>query len=214
MPDSDGQPAALTASKHTPALIRFVATMVLLLAADLVSKHLAFEHVAGRPVAITRNADGRLDPIPPHDDIVVVPRVLSLQLTLNEGAVFGIGQGQRWLFIAFSVVAVFIIALVFAKSDSRRWGLHIALGAVLAGALGNFWDRLLFGAVRDLLHLFPGVDLPFGWNWPDGSRALYPWIFNIADVALVVGAIVLAFLIYRGEKETPTSATEKEQAST
>lgn len=206
MPEPDAQPPALTAMRHGPALGRFLATMVLLLAADLISKQLAFEHVAGQPVTITRDADGRLDSIPPHDDIPIVPSILSLQLTLNEGAVFGIGQGRRWVFIAFGIIAVIIIAMVFAKSGPRRWGLHLALGAVLAGALGNFWDRLLFGAVRDLFHLFPGVQLPFGWNWPDGSRELYPWIFNIADVALVLGAIVLAFLIYRSEREEAKSS--------
>ena len=37
---------------------------------------------------------------------------------------------------------------------------------ILAGALGNLWDRVMYDAVRDLFLLFPGVNLPFGWSWP------------------------------------------------
>ena len=51
----------------------------------------------------------------------------------------------------------------------------------------------MYDAVRDLFLLFPGVNLPFGWSWPGGARGLYPWIFNAADVYLVLALGAFAF---------------------
>jgi signal peptidase II len=204
--------APTSAARHPPAVLRFMIAALLLLATDLIVKHYAFEHVAGRPVSLERDASGQLPPIPPHGQVTVIPRVLALHLTLNQGAVFGLGQGGRWVFVAFSVVAAVVLVLVFAPSrpDSRL--LHLALGAVLAGALGNLYDRLAYGVVRDMLHLFPGVRLPFGWRWPDGSNEVYPWIFNVADACLVIGLIVLLFLMYRHDRRGGKAKTLKAES--
>jgi lipoprotein signal peptidase len=78
---------------------------------------------------------------------------------------------------------------------------------ILAGALGNLHDRIHFNAVRDLLWLFPGLTLPFGLHWPGGQSGLYPWIFNIADVALLVGVALLLIIIWRGPKGAPVDQT-------
>lgn len=181
------------------AIALFVAIAALLLGVDLVSKRVSFEHVAGVPVSTDREPDGTLPPVPRHDAIIVVPKVLALRLTWNHGAVFGIGQGKRTVFIVFSLVAVAVIGGLFVRSRANERVLHVALAAVLAGALGNMYDRVVFGAVRDMLLLFPGVELPFGWSWPDGSRGLYPWIFNVADVCLVVGLLALLVLAWRAD---------------
>jgi signal peptidase II len=90
-----------------------------------------------------------------------------------------------------------VLGTIFARSGARSMFLHVCLALVLAGALGNLYDRIVYGAVRDLLLLFPGVSLPFGWSWPDGSTGLYPWIFNFADVCLVVGLLLLMALSFR-----------------
>lgn len=173
---------------------------VFLLAADLVSKELAFQHVADQPVVLDANAadpDHPVAIIPNHDPTIVIPRVLALQLTLNHGAVFGLGQGWRWVFVLFSLLAMGVLGAIFARSSARSTLLHVALAMVLAGALGNLYDRIVYGAVRDLLLLFPDVSLPFGWSWPDGSTGLYPWIFNLADVCLVIGLVLLMFISFR-----------------
>ena len=104
--------------------------------------------------------------MPHHDPTVVIPHVLNLQLTANEGAIFGIGKGSRWIFVAVSLVAVGFVGRIFWKSDAKMKCFHVALALILAGAIGNLYDRILYAVVRDMLHLFPGSNLPFGLTWP------------------------------------------------
>ena len=193
-------PSERLARRAPRAIARFVLTFVLLLTADLVIKSLSFEHVADAPIALERDANGQLPPIPPHDAVIVIPKVLALQLTLNRGAVFGLGQGGRWFFVGVGLIAVVVIPIAFARSRASQWFLQVVLAAVLAGALGNCYDRLMVGAVRDMFLLFPGVTLPFGWTWGGGADGLYPWLFNLADVCLVVGIIILIILMYRADR--------------
>ncbi|MCP3902988.1 MAG: signal peptidase II [Planctomycetes bacterium] len=189
-------PSTLRASRSRAAVARLLVTAALLLAADLVTKAVTFDRVAGAPVTLARDANGQLPPLPAHEPVIVASRILGLHLTVNEGAVFGLGRGGRWIFVLFSFVATAVIIHVFLRSPPRARVLHIALGAVLAGAMGNLYDRLRFGVVRDMLWLFPDVKLPFGLRWPDGADGLYPWIFNVADVCLVGGLLVLMALLY------------------
>ncbi len=178
------------------AWLLFVAVTAGVLAADLVLKAAAFRYVAGEPVVAVEESAS--DPTfwrrYPHEPVTLVPGVLSLRLTTNTGAVFGLGKGGRWLFVAGSVLAAGVILYFFRQSPARAWPLHMALGMILAGALGNLYDRLVYSCVRDMLYLFPGVELPFGLSWPGGQRELYPWIFNLADAALIVG--VLGVLVW------------------
>ncbi len=194
--DTDG-PAEISAFRHKPAIARFLIVAVILLAADLVVKSAAFQNVADQAVTLEPDESGRPAPIPPHEAVVLIPKVLALHLTANEGAVFGLGRGGRWVFVGFSLIASGVIVSVFCRSAARSPCLQIALAAVLAGALGNLYDRLFYGVVRDMLLLFPGVKLPFGWRWPGGDAGLYPWIFNVADVCLVLGLLVLMIIMYR-----------------
>jgi len=178
---------------HTPGTILvFLAYASALLATDLVSKALAFSRIE------------------PDTAVSVIPKILALHLTENHGAAFGVGSGWRWIFVLASVGAAVAFFIVFLRSGRGRLLLHISLGAAMAGAIGNLYDRLVLGHVRDFLHLFPDVHLPFGLHWPGGSHELYPWIFNVADMCLVLGLIVLAFLLYRAEgraaKEKKASA--------
>ncbi len=100
------------------------ATAALGLSIDLLTKHLAFSR------------------LPSKDPIVLIPRFLSLDRSLNFGALFGIGKGMSPLFILASILAVAFVAYMFASSHRRQWLVHLALGLVLAGALGNLYDRL------------------------------------------------------------------------
>jgi signal peptidase II len=128
----------------------------------------------------------------------VVPGLLDMRLTINTGAVFGRAQGGRWLFISVSVIALAVIGAVFARSPSRSWVLHVGLALVLAGALGNLYDRVRFAAVRDMLHMLPQTDL-------------WPWIFNIADASLMVGVgllLVRSFIVDRRRAREAADPTE------
>lgn len=132
------------------------------------------------------------------------PNHAGLQLSWNEGALFGMGQGMVWLFAALSMAAAVAIPLWLFKfgAASDIWA-TAALGCVMAGVFGNLYDRLgLHGeswplndpragktiyAVRDWI-LIQASDQ---WRWPN---------FNIADSLLVVGA---GLLFARALLQTP-----------
>ncbi|TWT43654.1 lipoprotein signal peptidase [Phycisphaerae bacterium RAS1] len=78
----------------------------------------------------------------------VLPHVLEFQTMLNPGALFGIGARYTSVFLVASVLALALVLWMFAQSSRRRWLLHIALGAILAGALGNMYDRIFVQLVR------------------------------------------------------------------
>ena len=195
------------AGRHWPSWVFAVAVTLLVLTGDLALKSWSFHTVAGKPVIVTQNSVD--DPLfwheYAHEPVPVVPYVLSLKLTLNSGAVFGFGKGKQWLFILISIAAVGVLGRVFWTTRAGAFWSHLALALILAGALGNLYDRIRFNAVRDMMWLFPGVKLPFGWRWPGnpGSDDIYPWIFNLADAALVVGVVLLLIIIWRAPKPQP-----------
>ena len=106
--------------------------------------------------------------------IQCIPGWIEFQYTSNHGAVFGIGQGQRTLFVSVSVAAILFIFYLFVTSGRQR-GYQIILGMLMAGVMGNLYDRVNYGYVRDMIHALP--------RWPN----LFPWIFNVADTLLCVG---------------------------
>ena len=201
------QPASHKNSNFRPAWRSAGAWCLLLvvvmcgLGLDLSTKAWSFNSVTDHPVHIDRAAiieNASYQPIPPHDSVVLIPgHILNLHLVLNSGAVFGIGAHRRTFFIIFTVIAVCICLWIFARWMSDRSTMaHIGIGLVLAGALGNLYDRLAFGRVRDFLHMLPDRHLPFGWSWPGGNSELFPWVFNIADVMLLVGMGLLLIHIH------------------
>lgn len=216
MPDTPTEPVpaapaqARLAGRSPWAVAFFVAIVVLTLAADLGLKQWSFNNVAGQPIDLTPEiaTDHHLFAATyPHGPMVVIPRVLNLQLTTNTGAVFGMGKGNRTLFILVSVIATGVIGTLFYRSPAGSWVLHGSLGLILAGALGNLYDRVIYRAVRDMLHMLPGVDLPFSLSWPGGVSEVWPWIFNLADVALMVGVGLVLIATWRAESRAK-SATQ------
>lgn len=112
---------------------------------------------------------------------------VGIETAVNQGALFGMGQGQGWLFAMLSVMALIGICvwLFVFKAAQSKW-MSVAMGLVTGGIIGNLYDRLgipelpgkLRGGVRDWI-LFRYED----YVWPN---------FNIADSLLVTGAIMLA----------------------
>jgi lipoprotein signal peptidase len=120
---------------------------------------------------------------------------------VNRGALFGIGNETNMnnFFAVLSICAAgFILFWASRPSVARDRYLCLALGLILGGTLGNFYDRIVFGGVRDFLHCYY-VSATQTHVWPD---------FNIADCCLVCGAgILLAHSILISEpKAEPESA--------
>jgi signal peptidase II len=195
------------AARHSKAAwITLAVVTVVALATDLASKHWAFANIGPAPVIVNREevlAIARVDPgqisrvIPRHDPMTVIPHVLELTLVLNSGAVFGMGQGQRWAFMVFTTLAIAAAVGVFAywTRAKDRWA-HAAIGLLIAGGIGNFYDRLVYGCVRDFIHPLPGVPWPFGLKLM-GRVEIWPYVSNVADAFLLVGIAILAFFLWR-----------------
>lgn len=139
----------------------------------------------------------------------------GFQLSWNQGALFGMGQGNVWLFALLSVAAgIAIPTWLFVWGAARDRWLTMALGAVMGGLLGNLYDRVGLST-----HLWPGPGAELGqpvhavrdWilvQWSDQVR----WPnFNIADSLLVCGAIALvvhAMLMPTPDGDTPGSVND------
>jgi signal peptidase II len=122
----------------------------------------------------------------PSHPVDVVPGVLTLRFTTNSGGAFSIGQSAPWFFVGVSAIVVLVILATSFRHGSRLVG--AALGLVLGGAVGNLTDRAIRG---------PG----FGGRVVDFID-LHVWpVFNLADSAIVVGAILLALAGLRERRE-------------
>ena len=125
-----------------------------------------------------------------------IPNWLHWTYTENHGAVFGSGQGLRWLFVGVSVLAIGFLFYLFATSGRQRV-YQVLVGILMAGVLGNLYDRLTYGYVRDMIHALPGWkwpdwmvrSLPDAWRWK--YQDVFPWIFNVADTLLCVGVFLM-----------------------
>lgn len=121
----------------------------------------------------------------PGGPIDLVPGVLTLRFTTNSGGAFSIGQRAPWFFVGVTGVVVLIILATSLRHTSRIVG--AALGLVLGGAIGNLTDRAIRGpGLRGRV-----VDFVDFHVWP---------VFNLADSAIVIGAILLALT---GLRERP-----------
>jgi signal peptidase II len=146
--------------------------------------------------------------------------VFGFTTSLNEGALFGIGQGQVSLFAGLSILAAIAIVywLFFAGAASDLL-LTIALGCVAAGILGNFYDRLgLPGLTWDRLQTLHPQGTPVlavrDWlHFQIDDRHQWP-IFNIADSLLVFGAALLTWHAFKAETRPASAASADAPAST
>ena len=130
-----------------------------------------------------------------HQPVAVLP-FFNLTLMYNEGAAFSFlsdaGGWQRWFFITLSSgVSIGLIVWLARLPRNQRW-LALALSLVLAGAVGNLIDRLIYGHVIDFIQVYYQQ-----WYWPT---------FNVADSAITVGAALLIidalFVSGRNHKES------------
>ena len=105
--------------------------------------------------------------------IPIIKNIFHFTHVLNSGAAFGIFKNQVYFFIITAIAAIILILINLRHKRTPR--VEIALSLILSGALGNLIDRLRLGAVIDFLDFR---------IWP---------VFNIADTAITIGAILLAY---------------------
>ena len=122
----------------------------------------------------------------------------ELRLIWNYGISYGFFQAEsdlgRWVLFAFSTVSSLVLIVWMYRTESRL--LTVSLGLIAGGAIGNAIDRAWWGAVVDFAHLF----------LPDRSRSWY--VFNLADVWIVVGVIGLLYdSLVSGPKDATKSGS-------
>ncbi|MCA9961750.1 MAG: signal peptidase II [Chloroflexota bacterium] len=127
----------------------------------------------------------------------------------NTGAAFGLFPDGS---IFFMIVAVAVAAVILYYNYTLPAGqrlLRIALGLQLAGALGNFIDRMRIGHVTDFIDIDISsiIYIPYISDWP---------VFNVADMSIVSGVIIMAWLMWREYRHmqatTPSSETPHERS--
>lgn len=127
---------------------------------------------------VTRN-------IPYGEMVPVLDPLFFLTNHANKGAAWGILQNQRILFIALTSVVLIIIGYIAYKSQNKL--LKFSLSVIMAGALGNYIDRVFRGGVTDFLDFYFG-----SYHFPT---------FNVADSLIVVGTGLLAYYLLFVYKE-------------
>ncbi len=213
-PAESAKPDVSPAWRSRSAVVMFVVLAAVGLVADLLSKHYAFNTLLNDAelVAVADNWR-RQNPDAPAEDVLQqfqsrpVAR-MRISLRTNSGVVFGTPM-PRWLVVVATVAAIALVGAYFATSDRRaRWA-HVALSLVLAGALGNLYDRL-FSCVSPV-----GMS-PIRYNVRDfinWSGLCYPYIFNVADAYLVVGVILLGLhwiALERKKKANASAASSRD----
>ncbi len=119
------------------------------------------------------------------ESIPLVSNIFHITLVRNKGAAFGILKNQVPFFVFITLLAIILIYFNLKNNKSRL--VKIALSLILSGALGNLMDRVLFGYVIDF------IDFRI---WP---------VFNIADSAITVGAVLLGWTILKTQNSKPNS---------
>lgn len=114
--------------------------------------------------------------------IPVIENIFHFTYVENRGAAFGILQDQRWVFILVTIVTLLFILWYLQQMDPEIKMLRIGLNLIFVGAVGNLIDRIYLGFVIDF------IDFRI---WP---------VWNVADMAIVVGTIITIGIIIFYEK--------------
>ena len=120
---------------------------------------------------------------------ISINNFFNLTLAFNYGAAFSFlsdaGGWQRWFFISFTSIIILVLSYMIVKDKDNE---YIALSFILAGALGNLYDRLFLGYVIDFIEIHYG-----NFYWP---------IFNIADISISIGVILLLYTTFINRKKS------------
>ena len=126
----------------------------------------------------------------PYSPVEVLGDFFRLTFIYNTGAAFGLhlGDSSRWVFMGLAAVAVGVLWMMFRGTPWRDRARLVAIASVTGGAIGNVIDR-----VRSSRGVVDFLDFGVGeYRWP---------VFNVADIAVTLGALLLAFSLWREEQK-------------
>ena len=153
-------------------------------AVDLVSKGI-FE----RMLQMDPGSDG-----PYRPPIDLIPGFFALEGTYNRGVTFGLAPGHTEVVLDFTLVASLALTAWLLATRRPSILLHVSLGMVLAGAIGNLYDRFHWHKVRDFFLIYTGDLQSPSFKWPN---------FNVADSLIVVGVILILWQELFGRDRKP-----------
>lgn len=125
----------------------------------------------------------------------LIEGIFELHFVRNRGAAWGMLADSRWIFMTVSVIAILAMLLYLIFTKERTTLFTVSLSMILGGGVGNMIDRLFYedGAVVDFLY-FKLIDFP---------------VFNIADCAVTVGAVLLIYYLLYTETIKPYLCNKK-----
>lgn len=129
----------------------------------------------------------------PYREMVSFLPGLDLTFVKNTGAAFSMFSSQTWILTVFSAAVSVLLGVLLVRDALPHWRARLALSLLLGGAVGNFIDRLLLGYVTDM---FATTFVNFA-------------VFNVADIGVVVGGILLCIHVIVLWKNSPDEETEK-----
>lgn len=110
----------------------------------------------------------------------LIPGLLDLDNLHNTGAAWSMLEGRQWFFAIITVIAVIVVAWLMWKNKTAAW-MMTGLSLIMAGAIGNFIDRLSQGYVVDMFAL-QNVNFP---------------VFNVADACLTIGVFIMLIVVLK-----------------
>jgi signal peptidase II len=110
--------------------------------------------------------------------VTAIPGVMRFELATNKGVAWGMfaDKDPRWIFVSLGVLALPLIVVFWLKQKTPSWPVTWGLAMIAGGTIGNLYDRVVFGHVRDFIYVYV-------INFP---------VFNIADSWICVGAALFA----------------------
>jgi signal peptidase II len=120
--------------------------------------------------------------------------LVPLTLAFNKGAAFGIriGEDSRWFFVPVTMIALVLLAALFRQAVDGDHLRIVSISLIVSGAIGNLYDRVRWD--RGVVDFIGPIDLGL-WDFP---------IFNVADMAITCGAVLLAISFWFEEQEDRT----------
>jgi len=182
-------------------------------AGDLLSKHYVFDSFLSNPQLASRIEQARTPLDSSTREMMhkgslsdlfqrrVFPGV-KFTLSTNPGIVFGTETIPRPIVRIVAFAEILLVLIFFATAPARAWMMHVGLAFIISGAVGNLWDRLFSVVALPVAGLAPITNEVR--DFIDCSDLHYPYVFNVADVLLVVGVgLIMLTWLFAPRKHPP-----------